>query len=454
VGALWEVRVSCRRTCGTLLALSTYVAETTGSAVLTSHVIVGAPANTVCHQGRHCRGAHETPRGRAQSSKRYTGISRRRVVVPVESPACTDESPRRASLASRFRSFSSRHWAFSVFLAASICFARTRCTFPGVGVHATSASYRRTDLSLFSRMSVLLIAVSRLQLFGLRGQGVHVALGDAVLTRGDHAEQQVQATRRVCSGQRDLPSRMVLGYQPEQRAGPPSSRSLLVGVLGSPLGDNAQRVGISAHGVTSTLVVAFQHRAKQARPGPCTGTSWKRASHDVRAGRTSAAGTVTVVWVTKPSAVSHRSARLTVSSTIGTGAGDLGCLGLYLVGAVHVALVGEFAVDLEARAVTGDGIARGLGDAHSGLAVGDRPHASGAGRVVGGGRADFGGCFHGACGVVERRTVNTKGFSGLRTPDKRAGAVAGRFAGIAAAVAQNGRRADLESGASHAPGPG
>ncbi len=65
-------------------------------------------------------------------------------------------------MASRFRSFSSRRWAFSVFLAAasSICFARTRCTFPGVDIPAISASYRPTDLSMFSRMSVLPIAVS------------------------------------------------------------------------------------------------------------------------------------------------------------------------------------------------------------------------------------------------------------------------------------------------------
>ncbi|WP_328559273.1 hypothetical protein [Streptomyces coelicoflavus] len=53
-------------------------------------------------------------------------------------------------MASRFRSFSSRRWVFSVFLAAafSICFARTRCTFPGVGSPATSASVPVSNTSV------------------------------------------------------------------------------------------------------------------------------------------------------------------------------------------------------------------------------------------------------------------------------------------------------------------
>jgi len=51
--------------------------------------------------------------------KRCTGISRRLVGVPVESRTCPDESPRHASLASRFRSFSSGRWAFSAFLATT-----------------------------------------------------------------------------------------------------------------------------------------------------------------------------------------------------------------------------------------------------------------------------------------------------------------------------------------------
>nr|WSZ18926.1 hypothetical protein OH837_39175 [Streptomyces canus] len=53
-------------------------------------------------------------------------------------------------MARRFRSFSSRRWVFSAFLAAasSICFARTRCTVPGVGSPATSTSVPVSNTSV------------------------------------------------------------------------------------------------------------------------------------------------------------------------------------------------------------------------------------------------------------------------------------------------------------------
>ncbi len=127
-----------------------------------------SPAKALCATPvRHCQAAYEPPWGRARDSERCTGTSRRLIGVPVESRSCTDESPRRASLASRFRSFDAfngllvkayildgdgrdtgpwRHWAgqFAAYIPAGSA---------GMGVGQVRRLLRRRPVVRFPRGS-------------------------------------------------------------------------------------------------------------------------------------------------------------------------------------------------------------------------------------------------------------------------------------------------------------